>query len=329
MNTDQCEPFDPPGEEGERTADDLIARAEKFGEREVAPDKFLRVVPAGVRFLLATVDVQKRKFVVQIHGIAPGQDIYIIDRFDIWKSERLDEESHPYPVAPATYGEDWNLLTKQVLDRTYPLDDKSGRAMAVRFVVCASGGAKSATGSGAGTTEKAYKYYRSLKKAGKTARFRLLKGHGDPNRQRVEETRPDAERKDRHAGARGEIPLLMINANLLKDALDGLLDNTEPGTGMIHFPLWLAREFPAFFEELTAEVRIPGKGWAPIRARNEAWDLLVYCLAILAWLKVERIDWDKPPAWAAPWDENSLVVGNKAAEKPKTSALRAMGNELL
>lgn len=329
VNTDQCEAFEPPGEEGERTADDLMGRAEDFGTREADGGKAIKVVPQGVRFLLATVDVQKRKFVVQVHGIAPGQDIYIVDRFDIWKSARLDDEGHPYPLAPATYAADWKQLEKLVLDRAYPLDDNSSRAMAVRFVACDSGGAKSVTGSKASTTEKAYKFYRYLKKAGKTMRFRLLKGDGNPNRQRVEVTRPDAERKDRFAGARGEIPVLLLNANLLKDALDGLLDNTEPGTGMIHFPLWLAREFPAFFEELCAEVRVPGKGWVPVRSRNEAWDLLVYCLALLVWLKVETIDWDKPPAWAETWDKNALVAGNKPPAKSKTTTLTELGNELL
>lgn len=328
-NTDQCEPFDPPGKEGERTADELMGRAEDIGEVLTADDNSIKVVPPGVRFLYATVDVQKIRFVVQVHGICPGQDVVIVDRFDIWKSERKDSDGDPYPLAPATYGEDWKLLEKQVLDKTYPLGDGSHRAMAIRYVACDSGGAKSATGSKASTTEKAYKFFRYLKKKNKTTRFRLVKGGSIADAPRVEQRYPDSERKDRHAGARGDIPLLMLNANLLKDALDGLLDNTEPGTGMIHFPLWLAREFPAFFDELVAEARIPGKGWLPIRARNESWDLLVYCLALMAYHKIELIDWDKPPAWAEVWDKNSLVIGNKAETNTKAETLSDLGAALL
>jgi phage terminase large subunit GpA-like protein len=40
-------------------------------------------VPEPVRFLIATVDVQKRSFVVQVHGFGPGGDMWIIDAFKI------------------------------------------------------------------------------------------------------------------------------------------------------------------------------------------------------------------------------------------------------
>ena len=41
-----------------------------------------------MRFLVAAVDVQKNAFVVQVHGIMPGQpfDIVVVDRFKLLKS---------------------------------------------------------------------------------------------------------------------------------------------------------------------------------------------------------------------------------------------------
>lgn len=320
FNTDWCLPYNTPGNESERNAEDLQDRAVSL------PD---RTVPQGVRVLLACVDVQKRRFEVQVHGISAGLDITVIDRFAITKSQRKDDDGDPLPLLPASYLEDWDLLVSEVMDRTYPLDDDSGRWMAIKATVCDSGGAASTIGRKASTTEKAYNFYRKLKGLGRHRDFHLIKGGSNKDAKRLETTYPDAERKDRHAGARGEIPVLLVNPNILKASLDGMLDRTEPGGGMIHFPDWLP---PEFYEELTAEIRTP-QGWKKIRARNESWDLLVYCLALLIKLKLEPMNWARPYGWAAEWDKNTLVSSpepDPAPEKPKQpSGLAGMGADLL
>jgi phage terminase large subunit GpA-like protein len=73
-----------------------------------------------------------------------------------------------------------------------------------------------------------------------------------------------------------------------------------------------------FFSEMTSERRTP-KGWEKVssRSRNESWDLAVYAIALCVHLGVERIDWQKPPSWAAEWDKNSLVR-KPEAKKPFT-----------
>ena len=96
-------------------------------------------VPDWVRYLIATVDVQagaRAAFVVQVHGIGVGNDVTVIDMFKIRKSLRLDEDGHPLIVAPESYKEDWDLLIDQVLERSYPLADGTGRRMAVKIVGC-------------------------------------------------------------------------------------------------------------------------------------------------------------------------------------------------
>lgn len=301
-NTDQCLVFKIPGNESDRNPDELQDRAVDLGEL---------VVPELVWLLLASIDVQKRRFVVQVQGVGPGGDITVIDRFDIVKSNRVDEDGDRLGIEPASYLEDWDAIEEQVLDKTYPLDDGSGRRMIIKATVCDSGGSASTIGRNAGVTEKAYKYYRKLKKKGKHKRFHLIKGGGKTG-PRVQLVRPDAERKDRHAGARGEIPVLLINPNIIKDALDGMLDRTEKCGGMVHFPDHLPNDF---YEELCSEIRDPVKGWIKVRSRNESWDLLVYCLTLMIYLKIENMDWDKPYRWAAPWDLNTLVTGGEG--KPK------------
>jgi phage terminase large subunit GpA-like protein len=317
VNTDQGKPYTPKQMASDRVPEQLKARAKPLGQQEVPPQ---------VRFLVACIDVQKNRFVVQVHGIAANGDIYVIDRFDIRKSMRIDPDGERFWVNPAAYPEDWKLLTNEVMLRTYPLADGSGRHMAIKFTVCDSGGKD-------GVTSNAYDFFRWLrrgeddevnedKEQGEyqwspdlAGRFLLLKGASFPNAPRFTISFPDSQRKDRKAGARGEIPVGMVNPNILKDSLSNRLDRQEPG-GMIVFPDWLP---DTFYIELTVEVRDSVKGWInPKRYRNESWDLLVYCLAALLapGIAFDSLDFTDPPSWAEEWDVNDLVFDSATSAKP-------------
>lgn len=299
VNTKHGEPYFPIGTETARLPEELKSRAEAIPEKKV---------PSDVRFLTANVDVQKSSFVCQVHGVRPGGDIVIIDRFDIRKSERLDGDGERYLVAPGTYKEDWEMLIPAVIEKEYELEDGSG-FMAIKLATCDSGGRK-------GVTSNAYEFVRKLKALGKSERFLLNKGADNKSAPRAHVSYPDSGRKDRTAGARGEIPVLMLNVDVLKDKLNGMLDRTDPGGGMIVLPDWLPDEV---FAELTVEKRDPRKGWVnEHKKRNEAWDLLTYCIGCCVHLGVERFDWDAPPAWAAPWPENALV--RKPDQEPRFTA---------
>lgn len=290
FNTDLAEPYIPIGAETERLPEYLKSRAEDLGEK---------VVPLGVRLLIACIDVQKNAFVVQVHGISPGTpcDITIVDRFTILKSARLDHDGEHVFVKPATYLEDWDLIIEKVLKARYSLADGSGRKMMVKLTLCDSGGK-------AGVTTNAYEFYRKLKRENLHGRFHLVKGDSKPTQARTRVTYPDANGKN--SAARGDVPVLMLNSNVLKDALNGRLDGMTPGKGLIRFPEWLP---DWFFMEVCSERRT-NKGWEnPSHSRNEAWDLLYYCLGGIAskLLLLEHIDWQKPPRWADEWDKNDMI----------------------
>lgn len=292
-NTDLGEPYLPKSALAERLPENLKQRAQALPEREVTDD---------VRFLIAAIDIQANRFVVQVIGISPGEpfDMVLIDRFEIVKSKRLDSDDERNWVKPGTYLEDWDLITDQVLNRQYPLADGSGRVMQIKMTVCDSGGKE-------GVTTNAYNYVRRLRQAGIGARFHLLKGDSSPNAPRTRITHPDSGRKDRLSTARGDIPVLMLNPNMLKDALSNRLDCEEPGKGMYRFPNWLPDEF---YSEMCAEVKTE-KGWVRSgRSHNEAWDLGYYAigLCVSSLVGAERIDWAKPPGWAAPWNSNDLIA---------------------
>jgi phage terminase large subunit GpA-like protein len=308
VNTDQGEPYFERGMGSSRAPEDLKARAEDIGDDPM--------VPADVRFLLATIDVQANRWEVQVHGVVPppgegGQpDVMVIDRFPIIKSKRVDDDGEHYWVKPGTYIEDWDLITEQVLQRTYPLADGSGRRMMIKLTGCDSGGKK-------GVTSAAYAYWRNLRKEGLGARFLLVKGSGEPSAPRIQLIYPDSgnSRKGKRELAKGEIPVLMIQTDKVKDQLDNMLDRITPG-GMIRFSDVLDDNF---YTELTVEQKdMKGKWVNPRKYRNESWDLMVYVLALMSHLRVEYLDWDNPPGWAADWDKNDMIVGEQEENRFET-----------
>lgn len=307
-NNDVGEPYRSKAEELERLPEALQARAEPIGGSEDEPE-----VPDGVRLLVAAVDVQKNAFVVQVHGISPGlpYDMTIVDRHTIYKSNRFDSDGDRLWVKPASSQEDWEVLIDDVMLKTYPLSDGSGRRMAIKFTVCDSGGK-------AGVTTNAYDFYRNLRREGLANRFHLVKGNPILSAPRTYIDYPDQRRKDKLAAARGDVPVMFLNSNIWKDTLNNRLESITPGKGMIHFPYWL---HSWFYKELCAERR-GDKGWENTQGtRNEAWDLLYYCMGacLSPLLQIDRIDWLKPPAWAAEWDKNLMIT----TDEPKSRRLTA------
>ncbi len=297
-NTDQGDPYFPRGSETNRLAEDLMDQAVSLPKQ---------MVPHDVRALFALCDVQKNRWEVQVMGIRPapvGYDAVVIDRFPIIKSKRLDDEDERLWVKPASYLEDWDLVEEEVMNRTYPLCDGSGE-MGIRMTFCDSGGKE-------GVTSMIYDFYRKLKKEGKAHRFMPVKGDPHPNAPRAAVSYPDTKRKDRMAQARGEIPVLFFNTNSLKDTLNNMLDRSEAGGGKIDFPDWLDLQF---FEELTVETRDRGKWENKGKRRNESWDLCAYFIGACVWQRVDRVDWDNPPLWLAPWSRNPLVTLTAIAQK--------------
>ncbi len=300
-NTDRGEPYIPKNVQTDRLPEALKARAEPLPEQEVPPN---------TRFLLATVDVQANMFVVHVTGILPGSpfDMVLIDRYEIRKSKREDSDGDMLWVKPGTYLEDWDQITELVIKKKYPLSDGSGRVMQIKAVGCDSGGR-------AGVTTNAYNYWRKLKLEGLAGRFHLLKGDPLPGNPRARITFPDSNRRDRKAAARGDVPVILLNSTLLKDALMNRLECVEPGAGMYRFPSWLADNW---FSEMCAETKTEKGVWEATNGRrNEAWDLSYYAigLAVSSVVAVEKINWKNPPGWAAEWDKNDLIAQTKQDER--------------
>lgn len=311
ITTDQGNFYIPYARLSDIAPESLKAKAEDWGSTRENP-----TVPEDVRFLVATVDVQNTCFVVQVTGFTSTGDAAVIDMFKIRLSNRLNDRDERLPVDPAAFGEDWFLIEQEVMNRTYELADGSGRHMRIRATGCDSGGKEGVTGH-------AYNFWRALRqrKDGSHRKLILLKGEPSKTIKQTPEARtswPDSSQKDQFAVARGDVPVVLLNSNKLKDRVNLLMHRRlaaeESEGGMLRYSDWCENWF---YTQLTSEVRTE-KGWEKTgKRRNEAFDLTYYALAVVLrgrektvpylTFTYDRIDWAEPPFWADEWDENELV----------------------
>jgi phage terminase large subunit GpA-like protein len=305
-NTDQAMPYLPRSIAKRKSAQHLLNRREEW-ER--------RTAPAGVRFVTAAVDVQTNRFAVSVYGWGELLECWVLDYFAISTSTRREDGGRVAALNPSAYVEDWLVLVPEVVERSYRVQGVDNGTLTPLVTLCDSGGR-------AGVTLNAYAFWRGLRLRGLGKRLMLAKGTGTLNAPRVNLTWPDSrDRKDRKAGAVGDVPVWQLNVNVIKDGIAGDLGRELPGAGYVHFPSWLD---PQFFDELTAETR-GAKGWVqPKGVANEAGDLHVYNRAACVILNAEQIDWRDPPHWAAPY-EKRLTVNPVQAPPAKTRRMRSKG----
>lgn len=281
VNTDQAAVHIPPAIAKRKGPESLMARAEAWPRS---------MLPIGVRFVVAAVDVQAGKFVVQVKGYGVGLESWLIDRFEITSSKRV-EGNRTAGLDPASFTEDWDVLIDEVANKSYAYEGMLDIKLSPRVVVVDSGGK-------AGVTMRAYQFWRRARDAGYGRRILLIKGSGNPNAPRYALTWPDSrERADRGAGGAGDVPVLQINTNVIKDGVANDYARETPGAGYAHVPDWMDA---SWYDELMSETRTI-KGWVKNAGqRNEAFDLECYARAACAALDAEKIDWSSPPEWAVP-----------------------------
>lgn len=332
--TDQGEYYVPQSRLSEMSPEELKNKAEDWGSSEDRP-----TVPEGVRMLVGTVDVQNTAFVCQVSGFTATGDLVVVDAFKLRLSGRTNANGERLPMDPAAFGEDWDTMTKEMLSRSYPLNDGSGRRMGLRAVACDSGGRE-------GVTKHAYAAWRKLRDAGEGLhrRFILVKGEPSKTAPRVRTTWPDSSQKDKFATARGDVPVVMLNSNPMKDIVYVMMqrrvakEGDELGGGMLRYPDWLENWF---YIQLTSEIRTE-KGWENTRKRrNESFDLSYYAMGIVyrpqemgvpyVHFGLDRMDRNSPPIWFEEWDRNEFVYGadeQQPAAKKKTSSLAEIASRL-
>lgn len=299
INTDQGKPFVVPRR--------LSVDAQSLRDRP-RPNLW-REVPTWARFLTAAVDVQggkRRRFEVMVQAWGVDLESQTIDYFTITQTE--DGE----PIQPHAMVEHWNELSKQVLEKRYPLADNPNRFLSPYRMMVDTGGES-------GVSDNAYQYYRRNRFA-YPKQIVLVKGSSrlDAPRYSVHypESSPNPQRRKK-IRAHGDVPILFLNTHQIKDTVFGALNRETPGPRYWHFPKALDDEF---FTQLLAENRNSDGRWEkPSGAANEALDLIVYQWGGVYLLKADKINWERPPAYAMPLESNSYVTdGNEeVVRKPK------------
>ena len=309
-NTDWGLPYLPRSALEQRRSDELMERREETEKR---------TVPYGCRFLLAAVDVQggrNRRFVVQIVGYGENSERWLIDRYNIKSSMRSNSDGESLPIDPSAYPEDWDLLISDVLNKQYRIEWLDGGFMPILAMAVDSGGED-------GVTDNAYKFWRRCKRDGLSKRVYLVKGDSTKRQKLITRTYPDnTSRSDRHAKARGDVPLYLLQTDQLKDRISNALSRETVGANYIHFPAWLGEWF---FDELTYEERgQDGKWRKPGKGNNEAFDLFCYAHAIAILRGYERIKWgdeDNVPHWAKlPHLNPDVIRKETTAQKEETES---------
>ncbi|MEI9881431.1 phage terminase large subunit family protein [Atlantibacter hermannii] len=302
INTDWGLPYLPRSGLNQRKGEALQQRAEPVEKRRV---------PAGVQFLVATVDVQggrNRRFVVQVVGYGAQGERWIVDRYNILQSLRTNADGESFHIDPASYPEDWELLRTDVLEKTWAIEGEPGKRMGLMAMAVDSGGED-------GVTDNAYEFWRRCRRDGLQRKVWLFKGDSQTRAKLITRTYPDnTGRSSRRAKAAGDVPLYLLQTNALKDRINNALWRDVPGPNYVHFPDWLGEWF---YDELTYEERSPDGKWTkPGKGANEAFDLMVYAHALVILHGYEKIKWPDAPEWARrdSWVVAEMADGPAAVE---------------
>jgi len=245
INTALAETFDATSSE---SVDFNILRARE--------EKYPAIVPKGVLFLTAAVDVQQDRLELQIMGHGMEHQKWVIGLPNPEGGEHL--------LAPIvlwgspTHDTTWAQLDKW-LQRPYP--HESGRNMPISL---------SLVDSGDGNTQQFVLRYT---KARQGHRIFACRGSSTPSS-------PLVGRKPVETG-NTNAKVFVIGSDTAKDMIFNSLTKTPtPGPGYIHFPQSLTEEF---YRQLTGEQAIikirqgvKYRKWAKSRERNEVLDLAVY-----------------------------------------------------
>lgn len=257
-------------------ATDLQARAEPYK---------MGLIPDGVRFLTASVDVGGDRFDVLIHGHGEKSESWIVDRFAIRTvpGTRIDLE-------PAQYAEHWEVLVPEVFDRIVPFASDPGFGLSPVLVAVDTGGQK-------GVTQNAKDFYRyALGEGVPDRRIMMVKGAAARNAPPV--TSPTFERDTKGRALKDGLKFYVLGVNELKQTIVNRMGRVLPGPGYIHTPIDMPDRY---YKEMVAEQKEAGE-WVR-RGANETFDLMVYCAAGYLLIQPWHVDWNdtrRLPSWAEP-----------------------------
>ncbi|MGR4042803.1 phage terminase large subunit family protein [Pseudomonas sp. 910_21] len=251
-------------------------------------------MPAGVLMLTAAVDVQANRLELMVMGFGVGMERWVIDHQVIW-------------------GDPANEQTWAVLDEK--LKARYRHPCGVGLAILAAG-----VDSGGHHTDEVYQFCRLRRWRNVFA----IKGASKPGRPVIAQRPSMVDVTWKGQTERNGAELWFVGTDTAKDWIYNRYP-FENGPGALHF----ANDLPdEFFDQCVAESKVARyiKGhkrieWVKGKAdRNEALDLMVYCLAMAHYLGINRYlesDWDRVRSAMAQTGLFDEMSGERETSTPR------------
>lgn len=290
--------------EGSATTGGVSARALKERVAEAGYDRGM--VPRGVQFITAAVDLGKLKFDAAFVGWDLEGRSWLIDRITV--RNRRDDDGVERPIDLYGRQSDYEVMWETVLNKRFPLIGNPEMVLPVAVVALDS--------SDGNATWKAREFARRTVIGrylwGAWPRLKLIKGQ-DGKRPILPEAPTKIDKDERGQQVEPVLVEYRLGVDKLKEqTIERLAVRVEEKPhpdrpdetirivppGYVHFPRELEGDY---LEEFFGETLIEGK-WVR-NGRNEMLDLYGYCEAGRLMLQPDRadIDWkNNRPEWATP-----------------------------
>lgn len=257
----------------------------------------MKVVPRGVDFLTAFVDVQGDRFEVRVIGWSRALESWLIDAYAIKQWPRAGEHGAFDNIDPSNKLGDWEIIYEAVLRSSYPMQENPDLVLGIaKTAVNASGEP--------GVTNIARIWLSNLIAVGKIQSWQCQLFQGSPKKTGELYGKPRQVELD-DAGKKLATPIYERSPVVhdIKKIIIRRMKIEEPGPGRMHIPHKLPRRF---VREMVSETLVNDE-WIK-RGPNETWDGYVACECARAWLKTDRPGlWDTRPSWATPVPRDEFV----------------------
>lgn len=311
-NTSLGKPYVPKLRETNLTIAQLMERSHEYTSLRKGE------VPEDTRFLIATVDVQggaNSRFDFQVVAVNERLQWMPIDGGEILLSDYRLDNGEPQRIRPHVYRDDWRMIYDRIMKHEYIIAGTDGKKTIIpALTLCDSGGSDDDNGEG-NTTFNAYHFWRWAQTNGIGHRLMLVKGNPRAFREGSHSgwtmiSHPNAENDPKHP-ARGEIPLLNLNSNVLKNTVYTSLQTEHPHEDQyFRRPSDAWSQFDWYDSLLSEQINKWGK-WEKIPTKsNENFDHAQYFFAALHYIGIfsEGWDWNKPESYALPIDRGNINV---------------------
>lgn len=305
------------GEEYGGADEETIMEPAAVVRRRLTGNYEMKVVPVGVMFLTAFVDVQGDRFEVVVIGWNLAKEAWLVDRFSIreWPRDMKRGKAAFEGLDPANRLSDWDILEDAVIKQIYVTEASRHSEtplympIAKTMVNAAGSAGDPEQGNKSGVSNTARVWLSNLVDPGRLQKTTL---EDDP-RDMIEDwrvtlfvgSRSKTQKEiygkayqiahDEHGKALA-VPVMerAMNVHQIKRLIAKRMKIAVPSPGRMYLPNNLPKKF---VQELVSE-RLINDEWTP-SGKNETWDGWVACEGARALLQPDRPGlWTETPVWA-------------------------------